>query len=55
MTRITLSILMISLFLTACGQIGPLYLPNQKPPVYVPKPKKETKTETNSTVSANHS
>jgi predicted small lipoprotein YifL len=23
-------------FLSACGQMGPLYLPEQKPPVYVP-------------------
>lgn len=22
--------------LTACGQTGPLYLPDQKPPVYIP-------------------
>lgn len=23
-------------FLTGCGQMGPLYLPDQKPPIYVP-------------------
>lgn len=22
--------------LTGCGQMGPLYLPDQKPPVYIP-------------------
>jgi predicted small lipoprotein YifL len=27
-----------ALLLTACGQVGPLYLPNQKPPIYVPPP-----------------
>ncbi|BBB15083.1 uncharacterized protein RVIR1_05810 [Candidatus Rickettsiella viridis] len=28
---------LIVLSLTACGQMGPLYLPDQKPPVYVPR------------------
>lgn len=23
-------------FLAGCGQMGPLYLPDQKPPVYIP-------------------
>ena len=40
------------IFLSGCGQMGPLYLPNQKPPVYVPKPKKETKTEANTTATS---
>ncbi|MES2998431.1 MAG: lipoprotein [Pseudomonadota bacterium] len=25
-----------ALSLVACGQMGPLYLPDQKPPIYVP-------------------
>lgn len=24
--------------LIGCGQMGPLYLPDQKPPIYVPHP-----------------
>lgn len=28
--------LSIVFFLTGCGQMGPLYLPDQKPPVYIP-------------------
>lgn len=28
--------LSIVIFLVGCGQMGPLYLPDQKPPVYVP-------------------
>lgn len=28
--------LSIVFFLTGCGQVGPLYLPDQKPPVYIP-------------------
>lgn len=30
--------LSIVFFLTGCGQMGPLYLPYQKPPVYIPHP-----------------
>lgn len=37
-TRNRWYILYLSLvfFLTGCGQMGPLYLPDQKPPVYIP-------------------
>jgi predicted small lipoprotein YifL len=28
--------LLLALFLTACGQMGPLYLPDQPPPIHVP-------------------
>lgn len=28
--------LSIVFFLAGCGQMGPLYLPDQKPPVYIP-------------------
>lgn len=28
--------LSIVFFLVGCGQMGPLYLPGQKPPVYIP-------------------
>ncbi|MFZ0219899.1 MAG: lipoprotein [Candidatus Aquirickettsiella sp.] len=28
--------LSIVFFLNGCGQMGPLYLPDQKPPVYIP-------------------
>lgn len=34
----TLIYFMVALSLNACGQMGPLYLPDQKPPVYVPHP-----------------
>lgn len=54
MKKISIYLFVFS-FLTGCGQLGPLYLSNEKPPVYVPKPKKETKAETNSMASANHS
>jgi len=32
-----LSVLLLVLFVQACGQIGPLYLPDAPPPVHVPK------------------
>lgn len=42
--------LLLVVFLTGCGQAGPLYLPDAKPPVHVEKPKedkpKEEKTKT---------
>jgi predicted small lipoprotein YifL len=28
---------LLALFLTACGQTGPLYLPDEPPPIYVPE------------------
>ncbi len=31
-----LAYFLTAFLLTACGQMGPLYLPDQKPPVYVP-------------------
>ncbi|WP_366044419.1 lipoprotein [Methylomonas sp.] len=27
----------LAVFMQACGQTGPLYLPDSQPPVYVPK------------------
>lgn len=45
----TLSVIITSLFclvVTGCGQTGPLYLPGQKPPVYVhPEPIPEPEDE----------
>ena len=36
--------LLLPLLLSACGQPGPLYLPGQKPPIYVePSPEPEVK------------
>ncbi len=32
-----LAIVSLSLLLTACGQTGPLYLPDEPPPIYVPE------------------
>ncbi len=38
--------LLYLLALSACGQPGPLYLPNNKPPIYVePEPVPETKVK----------
>jgi len=30
-------VLLLLLLVTACGQIGPLYLPDNPPPIYQPK------------------
>ncbi len=30
-------VLLTGLLLTACGQTGPLYLPDEPPPIYVPE------------------
>jgi predicted small lipoprotein YifL len=38
--RVLLPLLIIAGLLTACGQTGPLYLPGQKAPVYIPPPQK---------------
>ncbi len=35
----------IYILVSACGQPGPLYLPTDKPPIYVP-PAEQTKIET---------
>ncbi|MDQ8039352.1 MAG: lipoprotein [Rickettsiella sp.] len=35
-TFLKLIYFILALSLSACGQTGPLYLPDQKPPVYVP-------------------
>ncbi|MDO9238795.1 LPS translocon maturation chaperone LptM [Methylicorpusculum sp.] len=32
-------LLLFSILLTACGQTGPLYLPDQRPPITVEKEK----------------
>ncbi|WP_010597229.1 LPS translocon maturation chaperone LptM [Rickettsiella massiliensis] len=32
----TYSCFLLALFLSACGQMGPLYLPDQPPPIHVP-------------------
>lgn len=36
----------IALLITACGQIGPLYLPDDPAPIKVPKQTNDTETET---------
>ncbi len=33
----TWTIILLGLILTACGQTGPLYLPDEPPPIYVPE------------------
>jgi len=39
-------LLLTGLILSGCGQPGPLYLPGDKPPIYVPpEAQPETKTE----------
>ena len=38
-------LLLVNLLL-GCGQMGPLYLPDQKPPITVAKPKSAAKTTT---------
>lgn len=43
-TKYYLGFIGLVLVLTACGQPGPLYLPTDKPPVYVP-PEEQTKQE----------
>ncbi len=45
MKKLTHSGLLLSVFLlSACGQPGPLYLPTDKAPIYVP-PEEQTKEE----------
>jgi predicted small lipoprotein YifL len=39
--------LLFVVFLTGCGQAGPLYLPDAPPPVYVEKPKEDKAKEQN--------
>lgn len=41
----TTLLLTFCLLLTACGQMGPLYLPDQKPPVHVAKDQTEKTIE----------
>ncbi len=43
-TKFYLGLIGLVTILTACGQPGPLYLPTDKPPVYVP-PEEQTKQE----------
>ncbi len=31
------AVVLWALSVTACGQIGPLYLPDEPPPIYVPE------------------
>lgn len=35
-TRRKSGYVLIALLLTACGQMGPLYLPDQPPPIHTP-------------------
>lgn len=52
MKTTTITLLLLGL-LSACGQPGPLYLPTDKPPVYVaPDKEAKTKAETPKTESA---
>lgn len=36
-----LLLIALGLLVQACGQTGPLYLPDQKPPIYVPPEEKQ--------------
>ncbi len=38
-------LLLLTAGLTGCGQFGPLYLPDQPPPIYVPKEQRQQNTD----------
>ncbi|WP_084191024.1 LPS translocon maturation chaperone LptM [Methylomarinum vadi] len=39
--KLLLAVFISALVLQACGQTGPLYLPDEKPPIYVPEEQEE--------------